>query len=240
MKIQIPKTFMGKPVAGSLEKVLAGNGNPTVDPVNPQIQPLTNAPDLQGYVYVPSIGLYVAKQRTHIELNWNQTHEALQNEALKMPTIPQFLEFLKFLQNGYQDRAEAQLILDDILAKRDPWRAEWLDAKIAKPGADLFYQYEHKIINNQAIPQKSEKLDSCLMEDCWADIFNGNSQGLPTRKLGTNYEQGKNSYFWYPRSDRVARFGANSDGALLDCDRNPANTFPSLGVFACREAAPKN
>ena len=243
MEIKIPKTFMGKPVAGSLERVLAGlNTNPQ-NP-QPQTSPLVNAPNLDGYIFVPSIGLYVAKQRTHLGLNWNQTHEELQKENLRMPTIPQFLEYLKFLQNGYSDRNEAEIILDDILKTGD-YRGEWLDAKFTKPGADLFYNYEHYehvLRKGLTTNCKCDKLEPCLKEDCWADIFgSANSQGLPTQKLGNNYEQGKNAYFWYPRENRVARFAANSDRANLYCDGIPTDAISSLGVFACAEGvAPKS
>jgi hypothetical protein len=239
MKYQIPKIFMGKPVAGSLERVLAGLNTSPQNP--PQTPPLVNAPNLQGYIYVPSINLHVAKQRTHTGLNWNQTHETLQGEGLRMPTIPQFLEYLKFLQNGYADRNEGQLILDDIL-KVGNWRGEWLDARFTNENNVLYSDYHHIFVNGELKPQVHESLRDHLKEDCWADIFgSANSQGLPTQKLGSSYEQGKNAYFWYPRENRVARFDAVSDWAGLSCDWDPAGTGPSLGVFACAEGAtPKN
>jgi hypothetical protein len=239
MNIKIPKTFMGKPVAGSLEKVLLGlNGNP-INPLNPQVQPPVNAPNLSGYIYVPSIGLYLAKQRTHLRLNWNQTHEELQKENLRMPTIPQFLEYLKFLQNGYQDRSEALTILDDVL-KVGNWRSEWLDAKFDEINGQMVISYNHRIVNNVLKAQNENEvlLPDYLKEDCWADIFgSANVQGLSTRKLGSSYEQGKNAYFWFPRSGRVAWFDADSGRAGLDCNWDPANSYSSLGVFACAEGA---
>lgn len=234
MKYQIPKTFMGKPVEGSLERVLAGLNKNQQAPS--QTSPLVNAPDLQGYIFVPSINLYVAKERTYKGLNWYQTHEELQKENLRMPTIPQFIEYLKFLQSQHQDRNEAQTILDEIL-KIGNWRAEWLDARFEKSGSDLLYCFNHKIANNQIISRDSQKLEPCLREDCWADIFgSANSQGLPNEKLGNSYEQGKNAYFYFPRENFVARFGAYSGRAYLNCYRDPTGTYSSLGVRGCLSA----
>ena len=158
MKYQIPKTtFAGKPVAGSLERVLERlNPNPNNPQTPPQTPPIVNALNLSGYIFVPLINLYVAKQRTHNGLNWNQTHETLHSEGLKMPTIPQFLEYLKFLQNGYQDRNEAQVILDDIL-KLGNWRGEWLDAKFLDVQGNLTISYNHTIDKSGNLKPKNNR-----------------------------------------------------------------------------------
>jgi hypothetical protein len=88
---------MGKPIAGSLERVLATNGNPT-NPPNPQVQPPVNAPNLSGYIYVPSINLYIAKERTLQGKNWFDAHKELQSQNQRMLIIPEFIEFLKYVK----------------------------------------------------------------------------------------------------------------------------------------------
>jgi hypothetical protein len=233
MKIQIPKTFMGKPVAGSLERVLNSNGNSTPDP------PAT-VPDLQGYIYVPAIGLYLAKKRTHDNLNWYETHEKLAKENLRMPTIYEFKEYLRYLrqnQSGVADATSQDIatILDDILTIRDPWRAEWLDARFEQRGNEL-YLIER---NN---PSNAKLLELCLMKDKEPGIDldnwlnNSTSQGLPN----PNTKQGQ-LHYWYPRDTAVARFDVYSGEAILGCDRYPSNANSSFGVFAVREVAtPKN
>ena len=239
MKYQIPKTFMGKPVAGSLERVLAGlNGN-TNNPQNPpQTAPLVNAPNLQGYIFVPSTGLYMAKERTHLGLNWYQTHEELQKENLRMPTIPEFIEYLKFLDRGYPDRNEGQLILDEIKAVRNPWRSEWLDARFEKIKRKMNIHSMHKYSNGKLVSSKPEVLGKCLMKDKTPGIDldywlnNSTPQGLPD----VNTPRGE-LYFWYPREGSVAGFGAGSGRAGLGCFRDPAVVGSSLGVFACAEGA---
>ena len=235
MKFQIPKTtFTGKPVAGSLERVLAGlNANPAT---NPPAQPPVNAPNLDDYIFVPSIGLYVAKQRTHPGLNWFQTHEELHKENLRMPTIYEFKEFLKYLrqnQNGLNDASSQEIttIIDDILTVRNPWRAEWLDAKFEKRAKGIY-------IIEKNDPNTIQPLEKCLMKDKGPGIDledwlnNSTKQGLPNPKA----KKGQ-LYYWYPRDTAVARFNADSDRAYLYCDWYPTNLDASLGVFACAEGA---
>ena len=105
MKYQIPKTtFTGKPVAGSLERVLAGlNTNPNNPQNSPQTHPIVNAPNLSGYIFVPSINLYVAKERTLLNSNWNQAIEKIYNQGInvgklraEMPTLFEFMSYVKY------------------------------------------------------------------------------------------------------------------------------------------------
>ncbi|MCX6748782.1 MAG: hypothetical protein NT076_04200, partial [Candidatus Pacearchaeota archaeon] len=86
-----------------------------------------------------------------------------------------------------------------------------------------------------------QPLQSCLEEDCLADVSSMNSQGLLTQKAKTDkYEPGKTAMFYSPvlRQDNpeegyVARFLAGSVGALLYCYRRTDYSNPSLGVILC-------
>jgi len=64
-----------------------------------------------------------------------------------MPTIYHFTEYLKYLKNDYQDRDEAEIILDDILKTGD-YRGEWLDAKFEKRKNGLYLLSDHRIENS--------------------------------------------------------------------------------------------
>jgi hypothetical protein len=195
----------------------------------------------QGMIYLPSLNLNFAKQRTHKGLNWYDAHKELQNQNLKMPTIPEFIAYIKYLQTDYQtiDKLEADSILDDILTVRIPWRSEWLDADFKVKNNQLYVHYNHYTDSaGNLLPRNTEKLEACLMTDKnpgidlqdWLD--NPTSQGLPR----PNINEGS-LFYWYPRSDNisVARVDADSDGAGLDCGRNPQDHAASLGVFACAE-----
>jgi len=175
-------------------------------------------PELKDYIYVPSIKLYVAKERSFNGKDWYKCHEALKQEDARMLTIPEFVEFLKY------SKVKAPEVYEDITAVREPYRAEWLDGFFEKRKDGLYVLTQNK--------SQSEKLDDCLMEDCQADILgSANKQGLPTRKLN-------GFYYWYPRENSVARFIAYSGRAYLDCYVYPTYGYSSLGVRVARCAAP--
>jgi hypothetical protein len=197
----------------------------------------------QGMIYLPSLNLNFAKQRTHTGLNWYDTHKELHKINQRMPTIPELIAYIKFLQTDYQtvDKQEADSILDDILTVKSPWRAEWLDADFKVKNKQLYINYNHYTDSaGNLLPKNTEKLEACLMTDKlpgidlqdWLD--NPTSQGLPR----PNINEGS-LFYWYPRSDNisVARFYAGSDRAFLGCNRNPRALDASLGVFACAEGA---
>ncbi|MDP3765251.1 MAG: hypothetical protein Q8R04_01950 [Nanoarchaeota archaeon] len=222
MKIEIPKTIFGMEVKGALELALNQK-----DPLPaPAIKP---AAGLEDYIHVPSINLYIAKQRTLQGKTWSDTHIELQSQNLRMPTIPEFIAFVKYLKHDYQNRAEADSILDDILTVRSPSRAEWLDAdfKVVNIGGKgvLHINYNHKLVNGILQPQNSEPLEACLMKNCKVDLASFNKQGLPTK-------EGNDFSYWFPRSDNnsVAGFDADSDGACLYCYWNPRDSISALGV----------
>jgi len=205
----------------------------------PNVEANDFAPNKNGFIYVPSINLYVAKERSLQGLNWSNTHDELKKQNLSMPTIHQFREFLKYLKSGYQNRKEAEKILDDILTVREPWRAEWLDCYFEKRKSGILTKEFYILTGNKS---KAEKLDDYLQEDKlpginldeWIDGKNVNKHGLPTK----NSQDGK-LYYWAPREGGVAGFDAFSDGAYLYCFRYPSNSDSVLGVRLVREATPR-
>jgi len=218
-------------------------GDPNLPPsASPTGSNIRNA---ENYVILPGKAhgsysypdLVVAVEKTHLNSNWNQAHEALHRENAFMLSIRQYVDFLQMLKSGtvYNGRGtklasgKVDEILDEILTKREPWRAEWLDAYFKDVNDALNISYEHRIVNGQLKPQRTEALENCVMEDAYVNLFSANKQGLPTVKART-----QETYFWYPRKDRVARFRADSDGVYLDANRVPAYSDSSLGVRAAR------
>ncbi|MBI2452556.1 hypothetical protein HYV50_05805 [Candidatus Pacearchaeota archaeon] len=227
MKIQIPDKWLGEPIEGSMKRVLSAQETEEIE------QPLkTEQPQpTQGFIYVPSLKIQIAKQHYCLGKNWYQSHEELQNQGLSMLTLPEFIEFRKYLEAN--PTQENQAIFEEIFACRSPWRAEHLDAFFVKKGREIYINYNHKIVTGKLTPQNIEPLEKCLMKDRNIDLNSFNKQGLPTRK-GTDF------FYYSPRENYVARFGANSDGADLYCGRSPGDSSSSLGVFACAESTPKN
>ena len=248
----IQKTIFGKPIEGAYKRYLSEQEK---NPPNPGPGSGGKAPYLSGITlekYLVLEGkthgsysypdILVSTERTHYNKNWHQAHEALHHEGSFMLKIRQFADFLSLLKSGKAyyasgDKAGTQTlnsILDEILAVRDPWRGEWLDADFKVINNTLHINYNHKFINSQLQPGYSEPLEECLMEnkppgislDYW--LRNATSQGLPPVKT-------PNGDLWYwaaPASDNnfVAWFGSNAGGARLDCSGGPSGSDSSLGV----------
>ena len=216
-KITIPETFMGVPIKGAMERVLSKAKNqPDTTPIQ------TNAPDIQGMIYVPSANLYFAKQRTYLDKNWKDTHKLLAQEKLRMPTIEEFRKTLAYLKNS-QNQEHLELYNEIV---RSAWRAEWLDAYFEERKDGFYILTANKT--------KAEKLEDCLMKnktpgislEQWISGTNITSQGLPSSNIGDG-----SLYYYHPRNKNVARFDAGFVGAILDCLRFPGGRDSFLGVF---------
>jgi hypothetical protein len=195
-----------------------------------------NAPSLDGFEYVPSIGLYVGKQKELHESDWNACQTTLQGRGDRMPTISEYIAFISHLRTKNDE--EARKILDEIYTVRSPWRSEWLDAKFEVKSRKRTMKYH--VFTDSGIEQKTVDLTGVLMEDKTPGIsldswLGDNKYGLPKQDI-----QDGQLYYWYPRNNRVARFRAASSGAYLGCGGIPAYSDASFGVRAVRRASAKN
>ena len=186
--------------------------------------------------------LLVPAERTHKGKKWHQAKESLYLDGAYMITPRQFVDFINLLRSGNAynglgvklDTKRVKALLDDILEQKDPYRAEWLDARFAQSGKTLNVMY-HKIKSDGSIEDVAEPLHDCLMEDKQPGISldywlrNANNQGLPPKNISDG-----SIYYWYPRDKAVARFRANSDGVFLYANRDPAISYSSLGVRAAK------
>ncbi len=185
----------------------------------------------KDYVFVPSLGLYLSENRYLQDKDWNQTQKILHKEGRRMPTIPEFVELLKYLRSkdGKSKLKNAEKILDEIYTVRGPYRAEWLDAKFEEKNG--MYVAYHTFDSKGSIVQKSDELEEYLTEDkipginleFWLD--DSTKQGLPEPKVAKG-----DLYYWYPRDGAVAGFSADSGRADLDCDGYPDDRDAGLGV----------
>ena len=198
--------------------------------------------DTKDFIYVPSINLYVAKERTHLrknwfdlKKNWFDCHKLLQQENKRMMIIPEFIEFLKYTKENYKD------IYNEITEIKSPWRGEWLDANFEAKDNELYINFNHRLNSDGSLtPKNSEILDeNTLMRDKSSGISledwleNPIKQGLPTNKT---VKKGNLSYT-YPRSydNSVAMFDASEFMAGLDCNMDPSTMDDfNLGVRAVK------
>ena len=227
--IKIPETFMGKNCKEEYEKMMKEK-----EELEKPKQDLESKskPDTNDFIYVPSISLYVAKQRTFQNKNWFDCHKELQKNNQRMLIIPEFIEFLKYLKSSIN--SEYLTIYKDITEVKDPWRAEWLDADLKVKNKQLYINYNHVLDSKgNLIPKNSELLDKdTLMKDKkpgisldeWLD--NHTIPGLPTTKTKSG-----DLYYWCPGDNNsVVGFDADSARVGLDCNGGPSFDYSVLGV----------
>lgn len=210
------------------------------------------------YVQIPGTGRVISKYEVsgYNNMNWQNTNFKLQENGLYMPTpklfTAHFMNVLDCYQNdkplydaagsaiSKKEKEDIALhILKDHIAvygnQKGAWT--WLDAFFEEEKGKMKMFSEHLVQKDLKgkkvlVPQKTEDLEACLVEDGFADLV-FNSQGLSVRRSSNqSYELGKNIYFWFPRNKRVARFDADSDRAYLYCGRDPSNSCSGLGVYA--------
>jgi len=184
------------------------------------------------FIYVPSIDLYVAKERKLLGENWFDSQKELHSKNEKMLTIPEFLEFLKYTKKNYKD------IYKEITEVKSLWRAEWLDADFKVYGGELRVNYH--MFQDGKIIQKSEVLDkNTLMNDPTPGISlegyltnSHTSQGLPSKDVKKG-----DLHYKIPRRDNnsVARFDANNVWTYFSGYGNPSNKSNYLGVRVAKQ-----
>jgi len=231
MKIKTPDHFMGEPIPDdAIEIALAEAEREKERRENIEVE----AHSLEEFIYVPSVKLYFAKERTLLNHNWYDTHKKLDEQNLKMPTIPQFIEFLRYLRADLT--GENKQIYDKITEVRNPWRREWLDAKFSRKDGGLGVTYNHIVDSKgNVVPQENEKLEGHLMQDkegislgYW--LNNPTKQGLPQKNSGLG-----DLWYVHPKAGNVTSFFSDPDGPGLDCYADPSYSAPEQGVFACAE-----
>ena len=170
---------------------------------------------MNDFIHVHSIELDISKEKSHSREDWNQAHDALEKEGLRMLIPSEFTEFLEYAKKYYPE------IFKNIVRPKS-WRAEHLDAYFEQKDDGIYVLTRNKT--------REEKLDEdTLMKDgrisleSW--ISNPTKQGFPR----LNVEEGS-LYYWAPRDGRVARFGAEPRGATLYLNRDPLSGYVGLGV----------
>ena len=161
--------------------------------------------NLNGFIWVPEAGIYLAKKRTLNNESFNsaikQIYEKgveVEGQRAEMPIPYEFMTGLIYILANEnirdlteQERAE---FLDDILALKNVYRGNHFNARL---GDNVV---ETATLENGKLKWESKSLDtSCLQENCYADIKQINKQGLfTTKSTNQSYVQGENAYFWKP------------------------------------------
>ncbi len=261
---------MGKPIKGSLERVLAqaGTGDDSKsDPDGTSGRPPAQLPSqfVPGdYILVSlnvasGLPIYIAKEITLKGKNWNDTHYALAENGLFIPTpkimMDHFMnvklaaEGTRTLHDGSGNpilQPEAKEMWDYLSLADTNYRNTkgvcwtWLDAKFKtepQTGA-WFMETDHRVVQqgaNKEIQGQRRQLRSHYQQTGWIEL-DFSPDGLATRaSTHSQYKRGENMYFWRPENEKVARFDADSGRAVLSCYWDPTDCVDGLGVFACAE-----
>ena len=206
--------------------------NPVVAPtpiVSPQENKSVQTKD--DYIYFPTLGFYVAKERSYLGKNWYVCQKLLCDENAKMLNLNEMREFLKSAKEYHPD------IYNDILEVKAPSKSEWIDADFKTTGSKLYLNSNHTLDSNGNLitdisqplagdTLKKDKTPGICLED-W--ITNPTKQGLPKNSKG-------DLYYWAPDLDNnsVAGLSADSGRADLSCDWYPSGRNSGLGVRAVK------
>jgi hypothetical protein len=173
--------------------------------------------NMSGFIYVPSIGIYFAKPDLYDwpKKNWQDTHEMLASKRkrdsslpVRMPTIPEFIEYIKYLRenSGTRFRRNEYWDIFSRIVNKGGNFTSFLDAYFAEENGEMYILTENKT--------KRELLEDCLMDiRGFVDIDSFNRQGLPTKlSKKQKYVQGENIYYWPLQSGRCAYIYNNVNG----------------------------
>jgi hypothetical protein len=241
-----PVTFLGINGAEALKRKLEekeeGYSKPTITPAT--IQNPNDYILLEGRQHgVSSFPNYsypdicVAMDKSYHGKKWNECHEELSKDSSFMLSIRQYIDFINLLRSGkvynaagkQVEKQKLDSILDEILTARNPWRAEWLDARFLNKQKQQYITYG-RFSQSGGIKEVTEELDGdTLMEDKQISLEdwleNPTRQGLPREDVKPG-----SLYYWHQRVNSVARFFADAVGAGLDCYGVPRGSDSALGV----------
>ena len=226
------------PIEGAMERALKSEQ----DTPHREEEAQNSSENLNGYIWVPSIKAHFAKNRNLNGLNWNQAVDKIYSQGIivegiraEMPVAFEFMSGLIYVLNNKNipglSNSEREEFLKDIL-KTGGYKGNWLNARFVEhnKGFKNLGIETLELDSSGNARKKTEPLEQCLWENWFADINSFNKQGLLTKPYGSDYEQGKNVCFYYPRKGYVAWFDADSSGAGLSCNKYPDDSSSSLGV----------
>ncbi len=254
MTIKIPRNYMGEPIEGSMERILAGSPSPPTPVVQPNVNPNVNISTIGDYWQVSGVnyrnGVHTVDLAKTLLENGNAktqndwasySESALAQNEFRTPDYPLFYGLVKALYSAKDDSTKAQEVEEAKKFLKDTSRAKWL---MTLTRIDYQPNGEDIITHNFGTREKYEEktdfvgLDGLLTDkatpaSCKSLLGSDNVQEISDVFQWLN---GTNTYIWRVNSrpnqliEKVAGFWADSDWADLDCNRDPSDSRESLGV----------
>jgi len=182
--------------------------------------------------------LYLAKYRTLQNNNWEQQIRKLAERKGFITEIRDFLDLRYLLDSRRKvydgsdnliSTQEKQQRLDEMVARRDPWRAEYFGNRFFEHNRKGYMESGFRVINNEIKPTSVKEINP-LMPNGWTSFKYFDENGLAIKLKGQ-----VEVYYYAPVNGSVAGFNADSDGAYLGCNGNPSISNAGLGVREARE-----
>ena len=243
---------MGEPIEGSMEKILARASSPPIDnsvtssPTgNFQVNHMNDCWSISGVGYRNRIHTVdLAKSlldngSAKTQDDWASYSEAsISQNGFRTPDYPLLYGIVKAIYMGRNDSTKAQEIGEAQKFLKDTSRAKWLMTltriSYKSRGNDV-------VIHNFGTRDTYEELSDFIGPD---GFITAASASPCKALLGTDDIQeikdvfqwlnGTNTYLWRVNSkadtERIARFVADSGGAVLGCGGVPSYANSSLGV----------
>ncbi len=164
--------------------------------------------------------------------NWSQHHHKLHTIQAVMTPSRDLIDLILELQSGKKmfhgngdiiSSTRKKEILDYIIKKVNPWRAENLDNYFHVFNDETYMDTNHIVLNNKIEHTKRDKVDF-IGQFGLTSFKYFNKDGLASKLKGEEVR------FNYPENNRIARFSADSGGAGLYCGRDPTYSDTELGV----------
>jgi len=189
--------------------------------------------DSDNFVYIPSINLWVAKERDYLigALGWKASHEFLGFKDSRMLTPMEFVEFLNYLRKNPSE--ENTQIYENITQVKEKG-SEFLDAYFERRDDGLYVLTRNKTHTEKLDPNtliQNMGHDPGISLDDWLE--NPTSQGLPR----VDVKRGEMGYL-NPHSSIISGFGTGFKGAFLGTGLESSSTYEGcrVGVRAVKEA----
>ena len=193
--------------------------------------------DISGFIYVPKINLYVGKGKFHSGKSWSECYKLLDKDNQRMLTLPEFLEFVKYLRDSKNPKY-LELYENIFKVNNKSWRPEYFDSVFKLQSNQLYVNSSHLFESNgNLLPKSSLILDKdTLMQDKkisldWMLDFNCTRQGLPRYDVLEG-----DLYYSHPQHEDnlVVALGALHNCPALICNwRSPNSPNSTAGVRPC-------
>ena len=240
MTLKIPSSIGGIDGKTAYEKIM----NEKEPEANKNINPVFFSGNFvkSDYVQIPGQNFVIAIAETDFGLNYENANKAVLKRGLYVPYPKEFMTFHNHLINSYKDKKPIfdaggnslpDKVKEELYTQLTSNCWTWLNGKFNISGKKNSVDYVVGLDSNDNLLTKTENLEDCLMEDRYIDFTKLTKDGLASinsKASNQNYVKGGNVYFWFPRNECVAGFGAGGSEAFLNCPRGPSYRLDSLGV----------